>query len=170
LPWPRRCSCRPPTRANWVWPLAALLHDVGKLRAPSRVTARPTHAADAADLKNLELHPLEGARLILRADPGADLAALVAYEHHMMLNGTGYPASVPDRGTWWGTRLVQVCNEYERVRALSGHAPAIARIEAEAGVLLDPDLVQSFVALLRTHEFDAALTPGVGSARLSQSA
>ena len=39
----------------------------------------------------MQSHTVEGARIILESDRELDLAAAVAYEHHIMINGGGYP-------------------------------------------------------------------------------
>ena len=61
-------------------------------------------------------HPVDGARLILQSDEDLDLAAVVAYEHHIMLNGGGYPALHYGRPCALASRLVHVCDVYDALR------------------------------------------------------
>src|SRR5213076_1756701 len=70
--------------------VAGLLHDIGKVKIPIEVLTKPGRFSDA-ERALMNQHPAEGARLILRAEEDLDLAAVVAYEHHIMLNGDGYP-------------------------------------------------------------------------------
>src|SRR5437773_11311612 len=69
-------------------------------------------------------HPAEGARLILRAEEDLDLAAVVAYEHHIMLNGDGYPTFQFRRDCHEGSKLVHVCDVYDALRT---HRPYTSR-------------------------------------------
>ena len=43
-------------------------------------------------------HPVDGARIIMESEEELELAAVVAYEHHIMLDGGGYPADALSRG------------------------------------------------------------------------
>src|SRR2546429_5903301 len=70
--------------------VAGLLHDIGKVKIPIEVLTKPGRFSDS-ERALMNQHPAEGARLILRAEEDLDLAAVVAYEHHIMLNGDGYP-------------------------------------------------------------------------------
>src|SRR5260370_32245083 len=70
--------------------IAGLLHDVGKTRIPIEILTKPgKFTAQERDLMNR--HPADGARLILDSEADLEVAAGVAYEHHIMLNGRGYP-------------------------------------------------------------------------------
>ncbi|MBI2535821.1 MAG: HD domain-containing protein [Gemmatimonadetes bacterium] len=66
--------------------VAGLLHDLGKVRVSKEILTKPGKLTpqERAEMNN---HPAEGARMILTADQDLDLAAVVAYEHHIMLNG-----------------------------------------------------------------------------------
>src|SRR5215203_4835822 len=44
------------------------------------------------------------------------LAAIVAYEHHIMLDGGGYPALHDARGAQYASRLVHICDVYDGLR------------------------------------------------------
>ena len=63
-----------------------------------------------------ERHPVDGARIILQSDEDLDLAAVVAYEHHIMLNGGGYPPCTIGGECALASRLVHVCDVYDALR------------------------------------------------------
>jgi response regulator RpfG family c-di-GMP phosphodiesterase len=48
--------------------------------------------------------------MIMESDQDLDLAAVVAYEHHMMLDGGGYPTVHYRRPAALASRLVHVCD------------------------------------------------------------
>ncbi len=124
--------------------LAALLHDVGRLEAGA--------TGGAAGLR---AHPVLGAARIA-AIPGAPaVAILVAYEHHLRVDGVAnYPALPETRAPSAATRIVAVADTWATLRG-QGRLPAAeaARMLRErSGSYLDPALVLTFTALLEAPE------------------
>ena len=70
---------------------AALLHDVGKLKVPPDVLSSPTRLTES-QIVLMKRHPEDGARMLMGAGRLPDLAAIVAFEHHLQFDGGGYPA------------------------------------------------------------------------------
>src|SRR5919112_1343030 len=71
--------------------VAGLLHDLGKVCIPRDILIKPGKLTDSERLVIRE-HPIVGARMLLASAEPMELAAVVAYEHHVMLDGGGYPA------------------------------------------------------------------------------
>src|SRR5690606_9202726 len=61
---------------------AGLLHDLGKVTVPDEILNKPGKLTDR-ERTIMNRHPVEGARKILETEQFLDLAAVVAYEHHM---------------------------------------------------------------------------------------
>ena len=134
--------------------VAGLLHDIGKVSIPIEVLTKPGKLTDEERLL-MNQHPVEGARIILRSGDEMELAATVAYEHHIMLNGGGYPKLHYKRACGAASRLVHVCDVYD---ALCTRRPyreawtsenAVSYLESLAGQEFDPDIVGTFVRTLR---------------------
>src|SRR6185369_3146873 len=70
--------------------LAGLLHDIGMVRVPIEVISK-SEQIEPKERELIRTHPLEGARIIVEAESSLDLAAVVAYEHHIREDGSGYP-------------------------------------------------------------------------------
>ena len=105
----------------------------------------------------MKAHPREGAKLILDRDVRLEVPAVVAYEHHIMLNGGGYPAFHFTRDTHYASRLVHICDVYD---ALCTNRPyrdawtsekALAYLEEKSGTDFDPVFSVPFVALMRAR-------------------
>ena len=137
--------------------VAGLLHDIGKIRIPIEVLTKPG-ALSPEDRLLMNQHPADGARLIIQTDGDLDLAAVVAYEHHIMLNGDGYPALHYGRTCALASRLVHVCDVYDALRTRRPYrdawssAKAAAYLEQRAGIEFDPALVATFMKMLRERE------------------
>ncbi len=134
--------------------LAGLLHDIGKTRIPLDILTKPGKLSDQ-EREVMNQHPSDGARLILRSEDDLDLAAIVAYEHHIMIDGGGYPARRFGRPCHHASRLVHVCDVFDALRTHRPYRDAWSLqktsdyIQERAGLEFDPDLVKTFLAMLR---------------------
>lgn len=134
--------------------VAGLLHDLGKVRIPRDVLTKPGSLSEH-EMQLMREHPAEGARIILQRHRHLDLAAVVAYEHHLRSDGGGYPELTYARGAHYASQLVHVCDVYD---ALCTHRPyreawssekALEIIEREAGRDFEPGIAQVFGAMVR---------------------
>jgi len=137
--------------------VAGLLHDLGKVRIPKEILVKPGAFTDEERLV-MQRHPGEGARIILGRDVRLEVPAIVAYEHHIMLNGGGYPAMHYARPTHIASRLVHVCDVYDALctkrpyRDAWPSKKALALIEENTGDDFDPRFAVPFVNLMRQQE------------------
>ncbi len=133
-------------RLRW----AALLHDIGKLKVPTRIltkAAKPT----VSEWEELRRHPAEGARLTagLRTwlGPWADSIE----QHHERWDGAGYPNGLAGRDICLGARIVAVADTFEVMTARRPYqrpvSPDAARKELArcAGSQFDPVVVKAFL-------------------------
>jgi len=137
--------------------LAGLLHDLGKVRVSKEILLKPGELTPQ-ERTELNTHPAEGARLILTADPELDLAAVVAYEHHIMLNGGGYPAFKFARDCHRASKLVHVCDVYDALRTNRPYRDAwpmdkvLAYVEERSGTEFDGEMAHAFTQMIREWE------------------
>jgi HD-GYP domain-containing protein (c-di-GMP phosphodiesterase class II) len=95
--------------------LVALLHDIGKARIPLEVLNKPDGLTEP-DWELLKTHSWQGALTLfgLRGMEEAPYPAiLVAHEHHMKTNLTGYPRHIRPRTLGLFTRVVAVADGYD---------------------------------------------------------
>jgi putative nucleotidyltransferase with HDIG domain len=136
---------------------AALLHDVGKTKIPLEVLNKKGKLNEA-EWKLIQSHTVEGARILLASGAGMELAATVAYEHHLSFNGEGYPELTYPRQTHEVSRLIQVCDVYDALRTTRPFRPAwpaertVKFLEEKAGTHLDPGYVSSFIQMIGDWE------------------
>ena len=136
--------------------VSGLLHDLGKVKIPKEILIKPGGFTDE-EFAVMKGHPREGAKLILNRDVRLEVPAVVAYEHHIMLNGGGYPSFRFKRDTHYASRLVHVCDVYD---ALCTHRPyrdawssekALAHMEEHTGTDFDPAFSLPFIAMMRAR-------------------
>jgi putative nucleotidyltransferase with HDIG domain len=144
--------------------VAGLLHDLGKVCIPRDILIKPGKLTEAERTVVRE-HPVVGARMLLASPTPMELAATVAYEHHIMLDGGGYPTLHDARGAQYASRLVHICDVYDALRTNRPYREAweseraIAFIEGKAGIEFDPAIARSFIAMMRKWDRRVALVP-----------
>jgi putative nucleotidyltransferase with HDIG domain len=137
--------------------MAGLLHDIGKIMIPLEVLTKPGKFTDE-ERTLMNRHPAEGARILLETDKTPDLAAVVAYEHHIMLNGGGYPPLHFRRACHRASNLVHLCDVFDALRTNRPYRDAweltrvLAYLEERAGLEFDPEYVTPFVRMMREWE------------------
>lgn len=137
--------------------IAGLLHDLGKVKIPEEILNKPGKLTNEERLL-MNSHTVEGARLILAAEEHLDLAAVVAYEHHVKLNGGGYPSFDFPRKCHQASDLVHVCDVFDALRTARPYRDAwaqeriISYIEKRSGAEFDADLAHAFVRMIGQWE------------------
>lgn len=149
--------------------VAGLLHDVGKVRIPLDILNKPGKLTQQ-ERDVINAHPVEGARILLQADEPLEMAAIVAYEHHIMHDGGGYPGLHYCRTCHTASRLAHVCDVYDALRTNRPYRAAwsseavLSYITERAGTEFDPDAAHAFVRMMRQWEPRVAtLDPGPAS-------
>jgi putative nucleotidyltransferase with HDIG domain len=144
--------------------VAGLLHDLGKVRVPLEILNKPGKLTDE-EREVMQRHTVEGARIIITSDRELDLAAAVAYEHHIMINGAGYPHCHFHRDCHQGSKLVHVCDVYDALRTHRPYRDAweservLDYIEKRAGTDFEPTIAAEFVRMMRLLEGRVQRTP-----------
>ena len=137
--------------------VAGLLHDLGKVRIPKDVLTKPGKLTDEEWII-MRKHPVDGAKIIYESDRDLDLAAAVAYEHHIMINGQGYPKRHFDRGVHAASKIVHVCDVYDALRTNRPYRAAwdsekvLTHMETGVGTDFDTESATAFVTMMRSWE------------------
>jgi HD-GYP domain-containing protein (c-di-GMP phosphodiesterase class II) len=95
--------------------MTALLHDVGKARVPPEILNK-AGGLDEREWKLIQQHPWQGALTLFGMRSYDEIpyhAILVAHEHHMKIDLTGYPKTVRPRKLGIFSRIVSVADAFD---------------------------------------------------------
>src|SRR5262249_33617766 len=133
--------------------LAALMHDIGKVRTPAEILNKPDKLSDA-EFAIMRRHTVDGAEMLRRTPEITALAPVVAFEHHLRLDGSGYPAGVTRPSLNLCTMLCGIADVYDAMRSqrrYQGAFPTERILEVlkhNDGLQFDQHLVRRFVQLV----------------------
>jgi putative nucleotidyltransferase with HDIG domain len=133
--------------------VAGILHDIGKMRVPKEILVKPGKL-DAEELDMIRQHPVDGARMILASDVRLDLAATVAYEHHVGFRKGGYPLFGYRRKCHPASNLLHVCDVYDALatdrpyRDAWHHGRIMDYVSEATGTEFDPFFAGAFGSMM----------------------
>ena len=133
--------------------LSALMHDIGKVRTPKEILNKTDKLTDP-EFEIMRRHTVDGAEILRRTPEMPILAPVVAFEHHLRIDGTGYPFGAKRAGLNIGTMLCGIADVYDAMRSQRSYQQAhptdriLAVLKRNDGTQFDQNLVRRFVQLL----------------------
>lgn len=139
---------------------AALFHDVGKVKLPHDLITKPSEF-DESDWNMVKKHPVFGAKSLLgirSLDEYCHRAIVVAFEHHLNLDLSGYPEIKKPRDLNLFSRIVSIADAYDamtsgRVYLKSPISPdeALKKMLYRQGRFYDPVLLKVFINVVGVY-------------------
>ena len=143
--------------------VAALLHDVGKLKIPLEVLNKPGKL-EGEEWTIMKSHAEVGARHLCGIEGSYPLAILVAYEHHMRYDGKpNYPVTTVPRKPTLASQMTAISDVFDAICTTRPYHKARARavalgiIRERVGTFHHPALVANFARMIGADE--PAATP-----------
>ncbi|MBZ5557393.1 MAG: HD-GYP domain-containing protein [Acidobacteriia bacterium] len=133
--------------------LAALMHDIGKVRTPLEVLNKPDKLTDA-EFVIMKRHVVDGAEILRMTPDVPALAPVIAFEHHLRADGSGYPHGVKRPSLNIGTMLCSIADVYDAMRSQRRYQQAFPTerilevLKRNDGQQFDQHLVRRFVQLI----------------------
>ena len=127
----------------------ALLHDIGKIRVPSRILNKPGKLSDD-EWGEMKRHVAYGQEVLLKSEGITEVALSICGMHHERLDGSGYPLALEEFKINNYGRLAAIVDIYDAMTAdrvyHKGKTPAEAMtfLHELAGHHLDRKLVTQF--------------------------
>ncbi|MBM4398513.1 MAG: GAF domain-containing protein, partial [Deltaproteobacteria bacterium] len=134
----------------------ALLHDIGKMGIPDAVLLKPG-ALDDDEWRIMRRHP-QYARDLLEPIPYLRDAIDIPYCHHERWDGKGYPRGLAGEDIPLAARVFSPIDVFDALTSDRPYRPAwsredaLAHVEAGAGTMFDPRVVNAFLAVDWTRE------------------
>lgn len=133
--------------------LGAMFHDIGTIRLPSNVAHKKSELS-AAEEKVYEQHARFGFNLMERAQDFPGEALNVIYQHHELMDGSGYPKGLKGNQISLMARVVCIANTYDNLcnhidpRKSLPPAEALSYMYAQQKGKYDEELLKRFIRCL----------------------
>jgi putative nucleotidyltransferase with HDIG domain len=95
---------------------AALMHDIGKVETPQEVLNNPGKLSKE-EFEIMQRHVVDGAHILRRTPEMPALAPIVAFEHHLRQDLSGYPTNIGHRNLNLCTQIVSIADVYDALRS-----------------------------------------------------
>jgi putative nucleotidyltransferase with HDIG domain len=132
---------------------AALMHDIGKVHTPLEVLNKPDKLTKE-EFDIMKRHVVDGAHILRRTPEMPALAPIVAFEHHLRQDLSGYPEKIGSRKLNLCTMIVSIADVFDALRSNRPYRQglATARIRSIMGEQGNPafnqTLLKRFVNLM----------------------
>lgn len=140
--------------------LAALFHDMGKIEVPYEVLNKPSNFNEE-EWRLIRKHPIWGVRSILKLrgfDPVTVRSSIVAFEHHLHHDLSGYPKVRHYKQIDFFSRIVSIADQYDamtsaRVYSRVPMSPdkALSLMMERSESQLDPLLLKFFINMIGVY-------------------
>ena len=127
---------------------AGLMHDVGKLAAPTTLLDKPGRL-EAWELATLREHPRAGAELLRREEGWPAEVIDAVLHHHERMDGKGYPDAAPATAISDISRIVSIADAFSALIDKRAYKPPMAAADAfmimrESEGQFDQKLLEAF--------------------------
>jgi HD-GYP domain-containing protein (c-di-GMP phosphodiesterase class II) len=140
--------------------LVALFHDIGKIEIPPEVLNKKTDFSEE-DWNTVRRHPVWGLKALLKLkgmDSTSIRSSIVAFEHHLHFNLSGYPKVAHYSELDLYSKIVCLVDQYDamtsaRVYSRSPMSPdkALSVMMERSGTQIDPLLLKFFINMVGVY-------------------
>jgi HD-GYP domain-containing protein (c-di-GMP phosphodiesterase class II) len=137
--------------------MAGSIHDIGKLSIPAEILTKPTKLT-SLEFSLIKEHARIGYEMLKGIESPWPLAQIV-YQHHELMNGSGYPRNLKKDEILMEARILTVADVVEAMsshrpyRPASGIEAALEQIETNKGIIYDSAVADACLRLFREKGF-----------------
>ena len=106
---------------------AALMHDIGKVNTPLEVLNKPGKLT-GEEFDIMKRHVIDGAHILRRTPEMPALAPIVAFEHHLKQDLSGYPEKIGSRKLNLCTMIVSIADVFDALRSNRPYREGMATV------------------------------------------
>ncbi len=155
--------------------IAAMYHDIGKLFISRKILHKPGELTDQ-EFVRIKSHTLMGAEIMMRyIDTLGILPVVVAYEHHLKFDASGYPHLPFLRKQHIASSIVSICDVYDALSQRRGYkqdySPDVVYnlMNRDRGSYFDPELLDKFFKFMGYWPIGSVVALNDGSIALVKS-
>jgi putative nucleotidyltransferase with HDIG domain len=113
---------------------AALMHDIGKVNTPLEILNKPDKLTKE-EFEIMKRHVVDGAHILRKTPEMPALAPIVAFEHHLKQDLSGYPENIGYRELNLCTMIISIADVFDALRSNRPYRQGMAtdRIRAIMG-------------------------------------
>jgi HD-GYP domain-containing protein (c-di-GMP phosphodiesterase class II) len=152
--------------------IAAMYHDIGKMFISRKLLHKPGQLTDQ-EFVRMKSHTLLGAQIMLRyADTLGILPVVVAFEHHLKHDSSGYPRMPFLRKQHIASEIVSICDVYDALSQRRGYkqdySPDIVYniMNRDKGSYFESELLDKFFGFMGLWPIGAIVALNDGSIAL----
>ena len=140
--------------------LAAAIHDIGKIHVPAEILSYPGRLPEI-EFALIKAHPRIGYDILKNVDFPWPVAEMV-YQHHELIDGSGYPRGLQGDAIMLGARIITVADVVEAIDLYRPYRPglgieaALDEITVYRGQRYDDQVVACCLRLFREEGFSFA--------------
>ena len=137
--------------------ICALFHDLGKIEIPNEVLYKKDKLDDS-ELKLIEEHSLNSARLLIKLKASTDSKARILvplFEHHLKYDLTGYPRADWKKPLTLFGKIISIADKYDTLTSWRAYRKSLLSPDRALGYMLDhagkdfdPILIKVFINIL----------------------
>lgn len=137
--------------------MAGMIHDLGKMSVPAEILSKTTPLT-LIEFGLIKIHPQAGYEIL----KGIDFpwpVALMIFQHHERIDGSGYPQGLRNEEILLEARILAVADVVEAIASHRPYRPALGidaaleEIEKNRGRLYDPLVVDTCLELFRIKKY-----------------
>ena len=110
---------------------AGLMHDIGKVNTPLEVLNKPDKL-NKEEFDIIKRHVVDGAHILRRTPDMPALAPVVAFEHHLRQDLSGYPENIGVRKLNLCTQIVTIADVFDALRSRRPYRDGLATLRIRA--------------------------------------
>jgi HD-GYP domain-containing protein (c-di-GMP phosphodiesterase class II) len=140
--------------------ICALFHDLGKIEIPNEVLYKKDKLDDS-ELKLIEEHSLNSARLLLKLKASTDSKARILvplFEHHLKYDLSGYPRADWKKPLTLFGKIISIADKYDTLTSSRTYRKSLLSPDRALGYMLDhagkdfdPILIKVFINILGVY-------------------
>ncbi|MFH1856994.1 MAG: HD domain-containing phosphohydrolase [Candidatus Omnitrophota bacterium] len=136
--------------------IAALLHDTGKLLVSGDILRKKEKLTEE-EWHEITLHPINGAKLLLEAPDIPLVAAIAAFEHHMLYDSSGYPKRYCGAKCGLASMMITIADYYDALRSKRHYRDELKPEETYenmmelSGRYFEPRLLENFFKIIGVY-------------------